>query len=311
MNLSESPPLAGSEPVDFGTFRAVPLTPTVGARIEGPRLTELDASGIAALRRALWRYGVLFAPAQHLNFDEHKRVGLWFGDQLEQHAHGRTLSAEGHPEILVIQKSPKAGRMTTTDVWHHDVTGREHPNLASVLQAEHVPFGADTMWASSGAAFERLPYALKLMFLNLDIDHDTLYGLLRHGQVSSGSRVERIAAQQERATHPAVVRHPQTGRLCLFVGNAWSRRVRDCTSDQGELLLRLANDMSKIPELQVRWSWGRGDVAIWDNLGTTHYGVSGDSGAERLLYRVAAWSPGVRPTLDRQQAVRELIEAGE
>lgn len=310
MNLSEASLAAVGEPIDYGAFRAVPLSPSIGVRIEGPRLTELDADGIEALRGALWRHGVLFAPAQHLDFDEHKRVAGWFGDELERHTHGRTLAAEGHPEVLVIQKSANTGRMTTTDVWHQDVTGREHPNLASVLQAESVPFGADTMWASTGAAFERLPYALKLLYLNLDIDHDTLFGLLRHGQVASGERIERIAAQRERATHPAVIRHPQTGRLCLFVGNAWTRRVRDCSSDQGELLLRLANDMWRMPELQVRWSWQRGDVAIWDNFGTTHYGVSGDAGAERLLHRVAAWSPGVRPALDRDRTVRELIEAG-
>jgi alpha-ketoglutarate-dependent taurine dioxygenase len=68
--------------------------------------------------------------------------------------------------------------------------------------------------------------------------------------------------------------------------------------------------MSRVPELQVRWAWRRGDVAIWDNLATAHYGVSGDAGAERLLYRVSAWSPSVRPALDRERAVRELMEAG-
>jgi len=297
------------EPIDYGAFRAVPLSPRVGARIEGPRLTELDAAGIQALRTALWRHGVLFAPRQHLSIEEHRTVGRWFGDQLERHPNGRTLSGQGHPEVLVIQKPPHAGRLTTTDVWHHDVTGRYHPNIAAVLQAEHVPFGADTLWASMGAAFDRLPYALKLLFLNLDVDHDTLYGLLRHGQVESGDRVERIAANRERATHPAVIQHPYTGRLCLFVGNAWNRRIRDCNSTQGELLMRLANDIAQTPEIQVRWSWKRGDVAIWDNFGTSHYGVSGDAGSDRLLHRVAAWSESVRPTLDRAKVVRELMES--
>ena len=205
------------DPIDYGAFRVIPLSPHNGAKIDGPRLTELDEAGVQALRSALWRYGVLFAPGQHLSIDEHRRVGHWFGTQLERHPNGQTLSEHGHPEVLVIQKPAQAGRLTTTDVWHHDVTGREHPNIAAVLQAEHVPFGADTMWASMGAAFDRLPFALKLLFLNLDIDHDTLYGLMRHGQVASGARIERIAAQRERATHPAVIQHPVTGRLCLFV----------------------------------------------------------------------------------------------
>lgn len=308
MNAPDAPGSDAGAAIDYGAFRAVPLTPLIGARIDGLRLTDLDEAGIDALRRALGRHGVLFARGQHVDFDEHKRVAGWFGDELERHPHARTLADEGHPEVLVIQKSPTAGRATTTDVWHHDVTGREHPTLASVLQAVRVPFGADTMWASMTAAFDRLPYALKLLFLNLDIEHDSLFGMLRHGQVRSSKRIVRAAEIDERATHPAVVRHPRTGRLCLFVGNAWNRRVIDCNADQSELLMRLANDMSRLPEVQVRWSWCPGDIAIWDNLATTHYGVTGDVGAERLLHRVSAWSPSVRPTLDRERAVRELME---
>lgn len=37
---------------------------------------------------------------------------------------------------------------TTTDIWHHDVSARKHPNIMSILQADQVAFGADTMWSS-------------------------------------------------------------------------------------------------------------------------------------------------------------------
>jgi hypothetical protein len=49
-------------------------------------------------------------------------------------------------------------------------------------------------------------------------------------------------------------------------------------------------------------------VAIWDNFGTVHYGVTADLGDQvRRLHRVAAWSPSVRPSLDRDRAVRALM----
>ena len=55
----------------------------------------------------------------------------------------------------------------------HGIAGaqgrRKYPNFVSILQAKEVPFGADTMWASASAAYDRLPYALKLLFLNIDI----------------------------------------------------------------------------------------------------------------------------------------------
>lgn len=292
----------------FQHFSVEPLTPHIGGLVQGLHLSELTDASAAELRQALWHYGVLFARDQHLGFDQHKAVARWFGDELEQHSFGRTMAETGHPEVLVIQKSRSAGNATTTDVWHHDVTGRANPNIMSILQADEVPFGADTMWASMSAAYERLSPALKLMFLNLDIDHDTLYGTLRHDQGRSPGFAEKVLARKESHTHPAVLRHPFNQRLCLFVGNAWAKRVNGMPADQGELILRLANDLSRLPEIQVRWAWRKGDVALWDNFGTTHYGVSGDVGTQlRRLYRVAAWSPHVRPTLDRQRATQDLI----
>ena len=292
----------------FRHFSVEPITPAIGAIVHGLHLADLNEASGAELREALWHYGVLFAREQHLSFEQQKRVARHFGDELERHTFGRTMADQGHPEVLVIQKSKSAGNGTTTDVWHHDVTGRANPNIMSILQADEVPFGADTMWASMSAAFERLPYALKLMFLNLDIDHDTLYGAMRHDQGRSPGFAEKVLAQQESHTHPAVVHHHATGRPCLFVGNAWVRRVHGLPADQGELILRIANDMSRLPEIQVRWQWRKGDVALWDNFGTTHYGVSGDIGTQlRRLYRVSAWSPKVRPALDRQRAMQELI----
>jgi alpha-ketoglutarate-dependent taurine dioxygenase len=291
----------------FKHFRVVPATPVIGGTIEGLHLSELNDESSDDLREALWRYGVLFARDQHLTFDQMKKVALRFGEELEHHTFGKTLASQGHPEVLVIEsyKSDKAKK--TTDIWHHDVSARKHPNITSVLQADEVPFGADTMWASTTAAFERLPYALKLLFLNLDIDHDTAYLMLRHDFGDASTGLEAIAKLREAHTHPAVINHPVTGRLCLFVGNGYIKRVHGYDAEISELILKLANELPKVPELQVRHQWRKGDVAMWDNFGTVHYGVTADLGDKvRRLHRVAAWSSSVSPTLDRASAIRAV-----
>jgi alpha-ketoglutarate-dependent taurine dioxygenase len=105
-----------------------------------------------------------------------------------------------------------------------------------------------------------------------------------------------------------VINHPATGKLCLFVGNGYIKRVHGYNTDQSDAILQLANQLPRTPEIQVRHQWKKGDLAIWDNFGTTHYGVAGDVGDQlRRLYRVAAWSPKVRPSLDRAAAMRELL----
>ncbi|WP_176399818.1 TauD/TfdA dioxygenase family protein [Novosphingobium sp. B 225] len=280
---------------DFRQFRVVPRTPVIGGWIEGCNLAELDEAGLADLREALWQYGVLFGRRQHLSFDAMKRVAYGFGEHLEEHTFAPTKADEGHPEVVVIERLPSTSAKSTTDLWHHDVTSRKHPNIMSLLQAEQVPFGADTMWASMTSAYERMPHALKLLFENVEMEHDSLYLALRHG-FGTPEMVARIVQSGEKATHPAVVRHHATGRPCLFVGNAYIKRIKGFETDISEALIKIANDYSKVPELQVRHEWEPGDVALWDNVGTSHYGVSADIGDQlRRLHRVAAWSENMKP----------------
>ena len=306
---------------NFKHFTAVPTTPTIGATIEGLHLSELNDESGEELRQALWQYGVLFFREQHLLPEDHKRVAWLFGEELDKHPvepvgmdnvvfYEGGLSEE-HPEINRIvgeavddQKQPFA-----TDLWHHDETAREYPTLVSVLQAKDVVFGCDTMWASMSSAYEFMPNELKLLLLGLDIDHDILFSSLRHDFGDTRMMFEFGEAE----TYPAVVRHYASDRLCLFVGNAHSKRVHDYPTDISEMILKIANEYPKIPELQVRYQWSPGDVAIWDNFATAHYGITrnllrGDMGAhKRELHRVSAFSHSIRPSLDRDKAISDLM----
>jgi len=293
----------------YSQFSIVPRSPVIGGTIEGCDLSELNEQGKVELREALWEYGVLFASNQHLSFDQMKEIAYIYGEHLEKHTFAPTMAEEGHPEVVLIQRLSGDQSKTTTDIWHHDVAARKHPNVMSILQADEVPFGADTMWASMTAAYERMPPALKLLYANLDIDHDSLYFALRHDFGSSDITVEKIASLAEAATHPAVINHHATGKPCLFVGNGYVKRVHGYETDVSEHLIKLANEYPKIPELQVRHEWQKGDVAIWDNYGTAHYGVTADVGDKvRRLHRVAAWSESIVPSVEREVLVSELAD---
>ena len=291
----------------FSQFDVTPATPVLGAYLSGLNLAEVTEAAAEDLRAAVWRYGVLFLRDQHLTPEQLTAAGYLFGPQLEEHTFGKTMADEGHPEVLVIEQMQSDRAKTTTDIWHHDVTARQNPNLVSVLQASEVPFGADTMWTSAAAAFDWLPDALKVLFLSLDVEHDTAYMALRH-DFAPADKLADLVALGESAIHPAVIRHPFNDRLCLFVGNGYTKRIHGYSAEQGEHLIKLAIEQAKIPEIQVRFQWQPGDIAIWDNLGTLHYGVTGDlRNQKRLLHRVAAWSPDIRPSLDRQAAIDAVM----
>ena len=177
MSAFEAPRAPEGKDADYTAFDLHPTTPIIGAEIRNMRLSDVDEATAEQLRHALWRYGVLFLRDQFLSHEELIAAGRLFGPELEHHTFGKTLKDEGYPEVLVIEQFESDRAKTTTDIWHHDVTGRKNPNLVSVLQATEVPFGADTMWSSACAAFEWLPHALKRLFLELDIEHDAVYGI--------------------------------------------------------------------------------------------------------------------------------------
>ena len=115
------------------------------------------------------------------------------------------------------------------------------------------------------------------------------------------------APEGQDAVYTAFGLHPSTTIIGAEIRNLHLLHVNEATAAQGEQRLKLAIDQIKIPELLVRHSWQRDDIAVWDNLGAVHYGVAGDlRNRKRLLHRVAAWSPEVRPSLDRQEALSAL-----
>ena len=295
---------------EFRHLEITPLTPNIGGMIENANLSKLNEDATEELRSALWKFGVLIARDQNLSVQEQKNVALIFADKLEKHSYGPSLADEGHPDVHRVEMYPSGRAQTSTDIWHQDVTGRKHPNFVNVIQAKVVPFGADTMWASAKLGYEWLPFELRQLFLSIDVEHDTVYGVLRHDIGDDSVDVKKLLEFDENTTRPAVINHPITGELVMFVNNAWTKRVSGYNADLSEAILRIAFDIPKKPELQVRHQWQPGDIAIWDNLATWHYGVTADlRDKPRLLHRVGAWSESIELTLDRERALRNLRES--
>lgn len=85
--------------------------------------------------------------------------------------------------------------------------------------------------------------------------------------------------------HPVVRVHPETGERVLLLGN-FVQRISGLTGRDSRALLDLFQSHIERPENTVRWQWQTGDVAIWDNRATQHYGVDDSDDHERKLRRV-------------------------
>ncbi|MEU6116565.1 TauD/TfdA family dioxygenase [Streptomyces sp. NPDC047117] len=256
----------------------------LGAVISGVRLGgDLTPETVAAIRAAALAHKVVFFRGQdHLDGTSHEEFGKLLGNPV---AHPTVPSADGRYALGI--DSDHGGR---ANQWHTDVTFVPAYPAFSILRAVTVPpYGGNTLWANTATAYSNLPAPLRALADSLRAEHtnDYDYAALRPNPVP-----EQLAHYREvftstkfRTEHPVVRVHPETGERTLLLGN-FVQRISGLTGKDSRTLLNLFQAHIERPENTVRWQWQPGDVAIWDNRATQHYGVDDSDDHARKLRRV-------------------------
>ncbi|TRX74623.1 taurine dioxygenase [Pseudomonas mangiferae] len=267
------------------TLQITPLTPALGALVEGVDLTRILAdTQYQALERALLDHQVLFFRDQPLTPEQQARFARRFGDL---HVHPIYPHVAEQPEILVLDTAVTDVRDNA--IWHTDVTFLETPALGAVLSAREVPdHGGDTLWASSSAAYEALSAPLRAMLDGLTAIHDLTRSFPRErfGNTPEAlARYEQAQRDHPPRAHPVVRTHPVTGRKGLFVNDGFTTRIEQLSAAESDALLRFLFAHASRPEFTVRWRWRAHDLAFWDNRITQHYAVDDYRPHRRVMHR--------------------------
>lgn len=266
----------------FTKFEVSPLTPRIGAEIQGIDLgQELADETIAEIRQALLTYKVVFFRDQDITEDQHIAFARRFGD-LE--IHPVTPEDQPNSEIFHIRpvKLDVGGRRTGADVWHSDVTWREKPSLGSILRGRIIPeVGGDTMFADMVAAYEGLSPAMKEWVETLTAVHDG--GIFATLQGKPASDFHKEFPPQE---HPVVRTHPETGEKALYVNIVFTSHIKGLSKKESDWLLDHLCAQAAIPEYQCRFRWRENSFAFWDNRACQHYAVGDYAPAMRAMERV-------------------------
>jgi len=257
----------------------------------------LDAATVAALQAAIDRHAVLVFRGQRLSDDEQIAFVRHFGEP-ERYVLSYRNDAKlrlPKPEMVDVSNldsdtgKPEAGasrlRMINLGnrLWHTDSSFRLPCGALSMLYAHAVPpWGGETEFADTRAAWEALPEDMKARLDGLEAEH-----WLMHSRAMLG--FTDFAPEEKAALPPVrqpVVRvHPRTGRKALYLASHASHVV-GMPVPEGRLLLAELTEHASQPQFVYRHSWRVGDLTIWDNRCTMHRGRPFDEAHARDLRRV-------------------------
>jgi taurine dioxygenase len=261
-----------------------PVSGRIGAEVRGLRLSgALPAATFTAIKQALYRHKLLFFRGQQQLDDAGQQAfGRLFGELVDH----PTVPSKDGTQILELD-SNHGGRANS---WHTDVTFEVAYPQVSILRAVTLPpYGGDTVWANTAAAYDELTPALKALAENLWALHgnDYDYAATRVTPDAHGAKryQEVFTRRLIQAEHPLVRVHPETGERTLVSGHFIKNFIGYNTQDSDHLFALFQSHITRL-ENTVRWRWAEGDVAIWDNRATQHYAINDYGDAHRVMRRI-------------------------
>ncbi|KAJ3053032.1 hypothetical protein HK097_005203 [Rhizophlyctis rosea] len=325
--LKLQPQRLQKEPLKYnGSFDdkgRVDLTPLIGT--EFPKSMQvsqiLKAQNSDALLKELAvlisERGVVFLKDQDITLEQQQelahRLGVQAGKPSTSHLHIHPLTPEGSErgdQIYVISSQNKEYgtedrqliKKGGQDVWHSDISYERIPSDYSTLKVTQLPpSGGDTLWASGYEVYDRLSKPYRKFLESLTATHQANNFHETAKKHNFKLRDPRGSPDNSdltfEAVHPVVRTNPVTGWKSVYVNRLITKRINDVTEKESEAILDYIQEVVRQNhDLQVRYKWGKNDLAIWDNRSTVH-AATFDYGTQ-LRFGERAVSLGERPYLD-------------
>jgi taurine dioxygenase len=251
-------------------MRISPLTPTIGAVVDGVDLHSLSDEVLHTVEMALADHLVLYFTGQSFDRFSLRELAQRFGPSFI-HPIEQTQYADC-PGVLEVKREPnKKNTIFGGGSWHADFTWNKVPGYVSLLHAKVLPaIGGDTCFVSSIAAFEALSPKMQAILRDLravHVYHDY------SGEVDA----------QFNATHPVVRKHPITGKEGLFVNTMFVTQFEGMTAAESQALLEYLFKLLEDHRFSCRFRWSEGGLLLWDNRFTVHYPIHDNHDELRMM----------------------------
>jgi len=287
---SAGPIVAGLPLPRFRHIEVVPLTGACGAEIRGVDLrAPLPDDVWEEIQRAFTHFLVIMLRDQPLTPEQHKAFSRRFGKLIDlpqaptygEHQDMQEVRREAHEPATVVPFT----RM------HTDSPFLRRPPKCMVMRALDVPrFGGDTAFANMFLAYEDLSDGLKAMLEQARVVYSGKEIWLRNQALDPDQRLRLreshgFSMDELENSHPAVRRHPETGRKALYVTSAYFKRFEGWTEADSKGLLAYLESLPWRLQYQCRIRWEPDTLIVWDNRFLQHCGVHDYHNERRHLIR--------------------------
>ncbi|NKB19493.1 MAG: TauD/TfdA family dioxygenase [Alphaproteobacteria bacterium] len=262
----------------------VPLSPAIGAEILGVDLSQPISTDIQQELLKAWHEHVLILfRNQTISDVELLSSSDWIGP-LGARSRPADRRQETDPYIMLVSNIRKNGEpigsLPDGEMWfHHDMAFVDVPHKATFLYSVEVPkTGGNTKFANMYGAYDLLPDELKKAIKGKRVMQIFDYQETNQPDLSELGKVKH-------AWHPAVVRHPDTGREALYVNRLMSATFEGMPQDEAKALITEIIPYAEHPSVVYEHIWQPGDFLVWDNRCSTHARTDFSETERRLLKR--------------------------
>jgi taurine dioxygenase len=261
-----------------------PLSPALGAEIEGVDVSQqLDEATASAIRDIWHAHLVILIRNQNLDEDKQVRFASIFGTLNRSHKK-RAHHSDKNDAVMYISNIRENGKLVGALPdgemhFHTDQCHQEKPCAATMLYSIEVPSkGGNTLFANAYSAYESLPEDIRKK-----IDGRRAINAYDYDNAST-HRGTRLRPDVPHAIHPVVRTHPVSGRKALYVNRLMTAAIEGMEPAESDELLNFLFDHQEQPKFVYEHVWRPHDVILWDNRCTLH-ARSDFSAAERRLMR--------------------------
>ena len=240
---------------------------------------------LAELRSAFTEHGLLFFRDQDLPPQEHLRFANRFGSIVVNKFFKTSADS---PQIAEVRKE-KTQQTNIGGGWHTDHSYDDIPAMGSILVARTLPeTGGDTQFANLAAAYDALPNDLKTKIEGLRAIHSNTHLYGENGLYRLTDLNEQLGGMDRvgDATHPVVIKHPESGRKVLYVNPGHTIQFEGWDFAESRALLDELYAHVTQPQFTCSFNWLPGSVTFWDNRCTWHQANNDYQGQARLMHRI-------------------------